>query len=87
MPGWKGEPIQNLATSPFVDHNAMAGVSDQVLAIGLTKDAGINFVPAVTPKSCLVQMHEGDTLYVSGMLHVPGKSQPPYIVNLSCKLN
>lgn len=87
MPGWKGEPIQNLTASPFIDHNMMAGSSEEMLAIGLTKDAGMIFIPSTTPASCLVQMHDGDTLYVSGVLHVPGNSQPPYIVNLNCKLN
>lgn len=86
MPGWKGEPIHNLTTSQFIDHNAMTGVSYQMLAVGVTKDDGLTFIPATTPMNCLIQLHGGETIYISGILHVPGSSQPPYIVNLGCRV-
>lgn len=86
-PGWSGKPIQELVIAPFIDHNIMDGTELAVLNVGVTPDAAHHFIPAVSPASCKVLMHENDILYVSGILHIPGKGKAPYFENLNCKLN
>lgn len=85
-PGWNGEPLEELTKAPYVNKNAASSLSVNVLAVGLTDNAGTTFAPSPTPQSCLVTLKNHDVLRVSGTLHIPGNYKEPYIDNLSCTL-
>jgi hypothetical protein len=84
--GWNGVTLQTFAQGPYISKNAFQGHYITVQNIGLTNNAAASFT-APTPLSCLVNLKAGDTLYVSGTLHIPDNSQDPYLENLNCHLN
>lgn len=88
---YPGTMRDNKRLKEIIDHPRLNvplyGIYTKVTHIGLTDDFSKSYTPVNVPDNCLVFLKDNDTLYVSGILYVPGNNQDPYIENLQCHLN
>lgn len=84
--GWSGASLERVAQGSFVKQMGFDGSYIDVHHIGITNDAATTFDPAKTPASCLVKLHDGDVLYIEGVIYISANNKPPIMTYLNCTL-